>query len=103
MKNFALMGAALVASLAMAGAVQAADVEAGKAKYASCVSCHGAQGQGQAIFPKLTGKSAADTAALLKKYRAGEQVGANTALMAPQAKGLSDDDIANLAAYIETL
>jgi cytochrome c553 len=103
MKKFALLGVALTASLAMAGVAQAADVEAGKAKFATCISCHGAQGQGQAIFPKLAGKSAADTAALLQRYRAGETVGPNTALMAPQAKALSDEDIANLAAYIETL
>ncbi|WP_026289795.1 c-type cytochrome [Thioalkalivibrio sulfidiphilus] len=103
MKKFALMGVALAASLAMAGAAQAADVEAGKAKFATCISCHGAQGQGQAIFPKLAGSPAAKTVDLLKKYRAGETVGPNTPLMAPQAKGLSDEDIANLAAYIETL
>lgn len=103
MNKFVLTGLALAASLVFAGAAQAGDVEAGKAKFATCVSCHGAQGQGQAIFPKLAGHTAEETIDLLKRYRAGETVGDNTALMAPQAKTLSDEDIENLAAYIETL
>jgi cytochrome c len=103
MKKYVLTGLALGAALVIGGAAQAGDVEAGKAKFATCVSCHGAQGQGQAIFPKLAGHTAEETIDLLKRYRAGETVGPNTPLMAPQAKGLSDEDIENLAAYIETL
>jgi cytochrome c5 len=81
----------------------AGDASAGQAKYASCAACHGAQGQGQGIFPKLAGTPAERIAELLKKYRAGEQVGPQSALMAPNASGLSDEDIADLAAYVETL
>ena len=103
MKKFAVMGLALAGMFVAAGSVQAADVEAGKAKFAVCQSCHGPTGQGQAIFPKVAGKSAEETAALLKRYKAGETIGPQTALMAPQAKMLSDEDIANVAAYIATL
>jgi cytochrome c553 len=103
MKKFAVMGLALAGMFVAAGSVHAGDVEAGKAKFAVCMSCHGPTGQGQAIFPKIAGKPAADTIALLKRYKAGETLGAQTALMAPQAKMLSDEDMANLAAYIETL
>jgi cytochrome c len=103
MNKFVLTGLALAASLAMAGAAQAGDAEAGKAKFATCIACHGAEGQGQAIFPKLAGHTAEEIVDLLTRYRAGETVGPNTMLMAPQASTLSDEDIANLAAYIETL
>jgi cytochrome c len=103
MNKFVLTGLALVGSLVMAGAAQAGDAEAGKAKFGTCIACHGATGQGQAIFPKLAGHTAEEIVELLKRYRAGETVGPNTPLMAPQAVTLSDEDIANLAAYIETL
>ncbi|WP_077277380.1 c-type cytochrome [Thioalkalivibrio denitrificans] len=103
MMKSVLTGLALGAAMIVAGAAQAGDVAAGKTKYNACISCHGAQGQGQAIFPKLAGTPAEKTTELLKKYRAGETVGPNTPLMAPQAATLSDEDIANLAAYIETL
>jgi len=88
--------------LAAAGAfhAQAADLEAGKAKYQVCMSCHGPEGKGQAIFPGIAGKDADYLAGKLNQYRAGEQVGPNTALMAPHAAALSDDDIANVSAYI---
>jgi cytochrome c553 len=88
--------------LVAAGAVQlqAADLEAGKAKYQVCASCHGPEGKGQAIFPGIAGQDADYIAGKLNQYRAGEQVGPNTALMAPHAAALSDDDIANVSAYI---
>jgi len=76
------------------------DAAAGATKYASCAACHGAQGQGGGMFPKLVGLSADQASDLLRKYRAGEQVGAQTALMAPNAANLSDADIADLAAHI---
>ncbi|MEF3192956.1 MAG: c-type cytochrome, partial [Halothiobacillaceae bacterium] len=81
----------------------AGDAAAGKAKFATCAACHGANGEGAGAFPKLAGLSAADVETKLKKYRAGEQVGPQTALMAPNAAALSDAEIANLAAYIATL
>ena len=102
MKKCTVVGLVLT-GLVAAGGVQAGDVAAGKAKFAVCQSCHGPTGQGQAIFPKIAGRSPEETADLLKRYRAGETLGAQTALMAPQAKVLSDGDIANLAAYIATL
>ncbi len=101
-----LGGGAAVAAPAPAAAAAApaatgkGDGEAGKAKYATCAACHGANGEGAGMFPKLAGTPADKIADLLKKYRAGETVGANTAMMAPNAKALTDTDIDNLAAYI---
>jgi cytochrome c5 len=84
-------------------AAMAGDAAAGQTKFATCIACHGAQGQGMGIFPQLAGTAPERIAELLKKYRAGEQVGPNTALMAPNAAGLSDQDIADLAAFVGTL
>ena len=93
-----------VAALVSGSAFAAGDVAAGKAKFGSvCASCHGMNGEGMGIFPKLAGHPVAKTTDLLKQYKAGKTVGANTAMMAPQASGLSDADIDNLAAYIATL
>ncbi|MEW6765019.1 MAG: c-type cytochrome [Pseudomonadota bacterium] len=86
-----------------APAAAAGDVAAGKTKYATCAACHGMNAEGQGIFPKLAGQSAGDLADKLKKYRAGEQVGPMTAMMAPNATGLSDADIADLSAYLASL
>ncbi|MEX0603234.1 MAG: c-type cytochrome [Marinobacter sp.] len=81
--------------------VQAADTSAGKTKYAdSCAQCHGPTGKGMASFPSLAGRDADYITSRLETYRAGEKVGSNSALMIPNAADLSDDDIANLAAYI---
>ena len=81
----------------------AGDVAAGKALFATCSACHGANGEGAGIFPKLAGLSADKAADLLKKYRAGETVGANTAMMAPNAKALTDANITDLSAFIASL
>jgi len=102
MKIQALTGLA-VAILLCAGHAGAQDVAAGEAAYQSvCRNCHGPTAKGMASFPKLSGNSADYLEGRLKQYRAGEQVGYNTALMRPHAAELSDEEIANLAAYIAT-
>lgn len=95
---------ALSAALMASGAAVAGDAAAGKALFAGqCASCHGANAEGQGMFPKLAGQSAADITAKLNAYKAGEQVGPMTSMMAPMATGLSDADIANVAAYVSSL
>lgn len=102
MKNtlIALAAAGLVSFGASAQA--AGDAAAGATAYATCIGCHGAAGEG-GVGPKLAGAPAADTVAKLNKYKAGEQVGPMTSMMAPMAAGLSDADIANIAAYTASL
>lgn len=104
MKKFMLIAAGIVMAAGMATA-HAGDADVGKDKYASsgCMGCHGPTGQGQAIFPKVAGKDAEYLAETLTKYRAGEAVGPNSALMMPHAMNLSDADIDNLAAYMASL
>jgi len=103
MKKWALAAVTGLVFASGMGAVHAGDVEAGKAKYATCQGCHGPTGQGQAIFPGVAGKDAAYLAETLQKYKAGEQVGPNSAMMMPHAMNLSDEDIANLVAYMSSL
>lgn len=101
MKNTVLaIAAAGLVSFGMAA--QAGDVNAGKAAYGTCMGCHGGAGEG-GVGPAVKGRDAGELAAKLKQYRAGEQVGPMTALMAPMAASLSDADIANLSAYMASL
>ena len=77
------------------------DAVAGETRYAeTCVNCHGPAGKGMASFPQLAGKDADYISGRLEQYRSGETVGPNSALMIPMARDLSDDEIANLAAYL---
>jgi cytochrome c553 len=70
----------------------------GKATGQSCIDCHGADGNApiDATYPKLGGQYADYMAYSLRGYRDGSR---QHALMTPQAAGLSDQDIADLAAY----
>jgi len=82
----------------------AADIEAGKAKSATCAVCHGANGVSAVpIYPNLKGQKEAYLVSSLKAYKAGQREGGMAMLMSPQAAMLSDADIANLAAYYSSL
>ena len=92
------IGAALAVSVTEA---RGGDIAAGEKRYlVNCVNCHGNTGKGMASFPALEGRDADYIADRLMKYRAKEQVGPNSAIMMHLASDLSDDDIANLAAYV---
>lgn len=87
----------------------AGNAEAGKALAATkgasgqaCVDCHGADGNSpiDASYPKLGGQYADYIAHSLQAYRSGDRSGSPTTdLMASQSKELSDQQIADLAAY----
>jgi cytochrome c553 len=102
MKISMLWAGAVVLTIGVSQA-QAQDVAAGETLYSnSCSQCHGPKAKGMASFPSLAGKEAEYLSSRLEQYRAGERVGPNSGLMIPNAKNLSDADIANLAAYIST-
>lgn len=65
-----------------------------------CKNCHGPTGKGMASFPKLVGHDADYLTDRLETYRAGEKVGPNSPLMYPLAEELSDEDIADIVAFI---
>lgn len=78
------------------------NVEAGEERYnKTCINCHGAGGKGVASFPKISGNEISFTTSRLETYREGTKIGPNSSLMIMMAKPLSDEEIANLAAYLE--
>lgn len=79
-------------------AASASPAELGKTYYTQCIGCHGAQGEG-GIGPALAG----DVTGKLQAYRGGETRGKQSMLMWSVAKPMTDSDIDNLAAYIQTL
>ena len=101
MRNLLLTGLAL-ASIAPAS-VLAADAEAGKIKGYTCTGCHGIPGYVNVYptfhVPRLAGQNAAYIEAALKAYRSGERTHSTMNL---HAESLSDEDIADLAAWLST-
>lgn len=74
----------------------------GEKVYSTCVGCHGAQGEG-GVGPKLAGQAVDAVVDKLQRYKAGEQVGPLTGMMAPMASGLSDADMQAVAEYVNQL
>lgn len=88
-------------TLLLSAPLMAADAAAGKAKAATCVACHGPAGVSvNPMWPNLAGQKEAYLAKQMKDFRDGRR---NDPVMGPMAKGLSDEDIANLAAYYASL
>lgn len=80
---------------------KAADIEAGKAKAATCAACHGANGiSAIPTYPNLAGQKPLYIIAQLKAFKSGER---KNAMMAPMASMLSDEDMENIAAYYASL
>jgi cytochrome c553 len=80
-------------------------IVAGREKYVQCASCHGADGRSTVMgkYPKIGGQNSEYVESALKSYRDGRRQGSYAALMVAVAKQLSDQDIANLATYIQSL
>jgi cytochrome c553 len=100
MKRFlVLLG--LVGLCGTVGAAQAAgDVQAGKAKAGACAGCHGANGEGKDPYPALAGKPEGEFVQALQDYKSGKR---KNAIMKTFATQLSDQDMANVAAYYASL
>ena len=69
--------------------------------WAGCAACHGQEGQGMAVFPKLAGQSQSYIVGRLNAYRNRETVGAMSSTMWGQAEMLSDSDIELLGEFIQ--
>jgi cytochrome c553 len=80
----------------------AADPAAGKARVETvCASCHGINGiSASPAFPNLAGQKEDYLRTALAAYRDGTR---KAPIMNNMAAGLSDSDIANLAAYLAGL
>ena len=69
--------------------------------WSGCAACHGAEGQGMAVFPKLAGQSQDYIVDRLNTYKNNGTVGNMSATMWAQAGMLSDADINMLGKFIE--
>lgn len=100
----ALLAALASVSLGAAGqaAAPAADIEAGKARaQAVCAACHGATGVSIAdAIPNLAGQRTAYLEAQLRAFKSGTRKAASMNAIAAQ---LSPTDIANVAAFFNSL
>lgn len=92
---------ALSASAFFSNPASAADPAAGQARAAVCAGCHGVDGKAtQAEYPHLAGQGAAYLLKQLADFKSGAR---ENAIMAPMAMPLSDEDMANIAAFYESL
>ncbi len=108
MKRFSLatLSAAFVAALLFTGAAaHAQDAKAGEKKATMCIGCHNIPGY-QASFPeiykvpKIAGQNAKYIVSALTEYRKHDR---RHPTMDVVASGLSDQDMADVAAYYEQL
>lgn len=96
-KSLAFILTALLSSHVHAELSHADSVNAGKAKTASCVSCHGEHGNSaMPMFPKLAGQNSVYIANQLKDFKSGER---KDPMMAPLAMSLTENDITDIANY----
>jgi len=95
------LGAALAAGSALAQGAPAGDPAKGSQKIQMCQGCHGIEGWRTAFpevyrVPKIGGQHPAYIVKALQAYKSGER---SHPSMRAIAASLSDDDMANLAAY----
>jgi cytochrome c553 len=100
--HFPTLGVTLAAAVLFAtSSASARDAEAGRAKAPSCAVCHGPLGVSVAPdAPHLAGQPAIYLEAQMRAYRSGAR---KHEVMAVIARALSDDDIANLAAWFASI
>ena len=92
---------AVAATVMMASPAFAGDAAAGKAKSGTCAACHGAAGVSAVpMYPNLAGQKEVYLAKQLKDFKSGAR---KDPVMGAMAMLLSDEDIANLAAFYASL
>ena len=97
MKKLVTTALVLNACLFVMNASADGDATAGKGKAAVCGACHGVDGNSASgQFPKLAGQNASYIAEQLADFKSGKR---QNPIMGPQAKGLSDQDMQDVAAY----
>lgn len=101
MKNTLFLIAILTLTVAVGGAQAAGNAAEGKSASARCAGCHGADGISKnSLWPNLAGQKEGYLAKQIRAFRDGAR---KDPAMSSMAKGLSDADIANLAAYFSSL
>ncbi|HZW59849.1 MAG TPA: cytochrome c [Woeseiaceae bacterium] len=98
----AVAAVAVVVTASARPAAAAGNPEQGKRLVYTCLGCHGIEGYRNAYpsyrVPKLGGQKRAYLEAALKEYRAGKRPHPT---MQAQGTGLSDQDIEDIAAFLE--
>lgn len=98
---FAITSLVLLATQAQASSLVDGSAEDGKAKSLTCTACHGAEGNSaNSLWPNLADQGAPYTYDQLQYFKDGTR---QNALMSSQAMMLSDEDMADLAVYYESL
>ena len=98
-----LLIATIFILLLAAGTVQAGgDAANGQALSEDCAGCHGDDGKGDDETPALAGMDEAAQVAALKGFASGERED-ESGMMADYASELSEQDMADLAAYYASL
>lgn len=98
---YALAGLTLAAFQVQADSLVDGSADEGKAKALTCTACHGPEGNSSsALWPNIAGQNASYTQAQLKAFKDGTRM---DPLMSGQAMLLSDEDMADLAVYFESL
>ena len=92
---------AVAATVMLASPAFAGDADAGKAKAATCAACHGATGTSAIpMYPNLAGQKEQYLIKQLKDFKSGAR---KDPVMGAMAMPLSDEDIANLAAFYASI
>jgi cytochrome c553 len=95
--------ASLFVLILTAGSAQAGgDPARGQELTADCADCHGEDGMGDDQFPQLAGLEEAYFVEQLMAFKSGERID-EYEIMPMYAEDLSDQDIADLAAYYSAL
>jgi len=98
---FAMAGLALIAFQVQADSLVDGSADAGKAKALTCTACHGPEGNSiSAMWPNIAGQNAPYLLAQLAAFKDGSRT---DPLMSSQAMLLSEQDMADLAVYFESL
>ena len=104
MKRSFLLPLAVALAFAVSGfacAANAADIAKGRAKAVQCQACHGMDAIAKIpAAPNLAGQNEDYLIKALKDFKSGAR---QNDMMSLVAKPLSDDDIANLAAFYHSL
>src|ERR1700681_3233932 len=101
MKRLWILAATISGAIVSNSALAAGSVETGATKAIVCQACHGANGNStNPEWPSLAGIGADYIADQLKYFKEGKR---NNPVMMPNAMTLTDDDMANLGAYFDSL
>lgn len=104
-KHAGIAFAALAAFVMLAWS-QPAAAQQGKTLFTQkgCPACHGPDGATPLApnYPKLKGQNAPYIEAQIKSFKSGERKGGLSALMAPMAATLNDQEAATIAAWLMT-